>query len=90
LAAHGAKLEPDKRLEERFFMRSDNIVLAKKGVVAQTVSSYGMHSDYHQPSDDLAHVDFQHMTTAIGSMIRPVEWLVNSEFTPKWNVGGKP
>jgi hypothetical protein len=90
LAAHGAKLEPDKRPEERFFMRSDNIVLAKKGVVAQTVSSYGMHKDYHQPSDDLAHIDFQHMTVAIGSMIRPVQWLVNSGFTPKWNVGGKP
>ena len=90
LAAHGAKLEGDKRPEQHFFMRSDNYVLAKKGVVAQTVSSYGMHKDYHQPSDDLAHIDFPHMTAAIGSMIQPVEWLVNSGFTPKWNVGGKP
>jgi len=90
LAAHGAKLEADKRPEEKFFMRSDNFVLAKKGVVAQTVSSYGMHKDYHQPSDDLAHIDFQHMVAAIGSMIDPVKWLVNSDFTPKWNPGGKP
>ena len=90
LAAHGAKLQADKRPEEHFFMRSDNYVLAKKGVVAQTVSSYGMHKDYHQPSDDLAHIDFQHMTAAVGSMIRPVEWLVNSGFTPKWNPGGRP
>lgn len=90
LAAHGAKLEADKRPEEHFFQRSDNIVLAKKGVVAQTVSSFGLHKDYHQPSDDLAHIDFQHMTSAIGSMIRPVQWLVNSAFTPKWNPGGKP
>jgi aminopeptidase YwaD len=90
LAAHGAKLEADKRPEEHFFMRSDNYVLAKKGVVAQTVSSFGLHKDYHQPSDDLGHIDFQHMTAAIGSMIRPVEWLVNSAFAPKWNAGGKP
>jgi len=90
LAAHGAKLEADKRPEERFFMRSDNYVLAKKGVVAQTVSSFGLHKDYHQPSDDLEHIDFQHMTAAIGSMIRPVQWLVNSGFTPKWNPGGRP
>jgi len=90
LAEHGAKLEADKRPEEKFFMRSDNFVLAKKGVVAQTVSSYGLHKDYHQPSDDLAHIDFQHMTAAIGSMIGPVKWLVNSNFTPKWNPGGKP
>jgi aminopeptidase YwaD len=90
LAAHGAKLEADKRPEERFFMRSDNYVLAKKGVVAQTVSSFGLHKDYHQPSDDLKHIDFPHMTAAIGSMIRPVQWLANSRFTPKWNPGGKP
>ena len=90
LAAHGARLEPDKRPEQQFFMRSDNYVLAKKGVVAQTVSSYGLHTDYHQPSDDLAHVDFPHMTTAIGSMIRPVEWLLNSSFRPEWKAGGRP
>ena len=90
LAAHGAKLEKDKRPDQHFFMRSDNYVLAKKGVVAQTVSSFGLHEDYHRPSDDLAHIDFPHMTAAIGSMIRPVEWLVNSGFTPQWNPGGKP
>jgi len=90
LAAHGARLEPDKRPEQQFFMRSDNYVLAKKGVVAQTVSSYGLHTDYHQPSDDLAHIDFTHMTTAIGSMIQPVEWLLNSSFRPEWKAGGRP
>ena len=90
LAAHGAKLAGDTRPDQQFFMRSDNYVLAKKGVVAQTVSSYGMHGDYHQPSDDLAHIDFKHMTDAIGSLVGPVEWLVNSDFRPEWNAGGKP
>lgn len=90
LAAHGAKLVADARPEQHFFMRSDNYVLAKKGVVAQTASSYGMHADYHQPSDDIAHIDFKHMTDAIGSLIGPVEWLVNSDFRPQWNPGGKP
>jgi aminopeptidase YwaD len=90
LAAHGAKLVADNRPDQHFFMRSDNYVLAKKGVVAQTVSSFGLHNDYHQPSDDLAHIDFTHMTTVIGSLIRPVAWLVNSDFRPAWNAGGKP
>jgi len=90
LAAHGAKLEPDKRPAEQFFMRSDNYVLAKKGVVAQTVSSFGLHPDYHRPSDDLAHIDFAHMTIAIGSLIRPVGWLLNSDFRPEWKAGGRP
>ncbi len=90
LAARGAKLIGDPHPAQNFFARSDNYVLAKKGVVAQTVSSYGMHSDYHQPSDDVAHINFQHMDAAIGSLLRPVRWLVNSSFTPRWNEGGKP
>jgi aminopeptidase YwaD len=90
LAAHGARLVRDPHPSEGFFARSDNFVLAKKGVVAQTISSYGLHKDYHQPSDDLTHLDFKHMDVAIGSLLAPLEWLVNSDFQPKWNVGGKP
>jgi aminopeptidase YwaD len=90
LAARGAKLIGDPHPAQNFFARSDNYVLAKKGVVAQTVSSYGMHSDYHQPSDDVAHINFQHMDAAIGSLLGPVRWLVNSSFTPRWNEGGEP
>ncbi|MEY2411753.1 MAG: hypothetical protein QOD84_359, partial [Acidobacteriaceae bacterium] len=90
LAAHGAKLVADPHPDQDFFARSDNYVLAKKGVVAQTVSSYGLHADYHQPSDDIAHLDFKHMDAAIGSLLAPVQWLVNSNFTPQWKKGGRP
>jgi aminopeptidase YwaD len=90
LAARGARLVADPHPRENFFARSDNFVLAKKGVVAQNISSYGLHKDYHQSSDDLAHLDFKHMDAAIGSLLAPIEWLVNSNFQPKWNVGGQP
>ena len=90
LAARGAKLVADPHPSENFFARSDNYVLAKKGVVAQTISSYGLHNDYHRPSDDVAHIDFKHMDAAIGSLLLPVRWLVNSSFTPRWNEGEKP
>jgi aminopeptidase YwaD len=90
LAAHGAHLVADPHPEEHFFERSDNYVFAKTGMVAQTVSSYGLHKDYHRPSDDLAHIDFKHMDEAIGSFIEPMLWLVNSDFVPQWNKGGKP
>ena len=90
LAKHGAKLVADPHPSEQFFQRSDNFALAKKGIVAHTVSSFGLHSDYHQPSDDLAHVDFKHMEQAIESMFKPVEWLANSDFKPEWNPGKKP
>jgi Zn-dependent M28 family amino/carboxypeptidase len=90
LAQHGARLVQDPRPDQDFFARSDNYVLAKKGVVAQTVSSFGLHAQYHQPSDDLAHIDFQHMNAAIGSLLGPARWLANSDFTPRWNEGGRP
>ena len=61
LSAAEPSLTGDPHPEQNFFARSDNYALAEKGVVAQTVSSYGLHSDYHQPSDDLAHIDFKHM-----------------------------
>ncbi len=90
LAAHGARLVADPHPEQHFFERSDNYVFAKAGVVAQTVSSYGLHKDYHQPSDDIAHIDFQHMDQAIESLFNPVLWLVNSDFVPHWNAEQQP
>jgi hypothetical protein len=90
LAAHGARLVADPHPGERFFQRSDNYVLARKGIIAHTVSSFGLHSDYHRPSDDLSRIDFKHMTEAIVSMVEPVRWLVNSDLKPQWAEGGKP
>ena len=90
LAAHGAHLVTDPHPEENFFARSDNFPLAKRGVVAHTVSSFGLHRDYHQPGDDIAHIDFAHLTKSIDSMVKPILWLVNSDFAPKWNPGKKP
>ena len=90
LAKHGAHLVADPHPKQQFFMRSDNYALAKQGIVAQTVSSFGLHADYHRPSDDVAHLDFNHMEQAIHSMLGPVEWLANSDFKPEWVEGKKP
>ena len=45
LAKRGAKIVADPHLNENFFLRSDNIQLARKGVIAQTVSSFNLHKD---------------------------------------------
>jgi hypothetical protein len=90
LAKHGAKLVADPHPSEHFFQRSDNYALAKRGIVAQTVSSFGLHKDYHRPSDDMEHIDFVHMEQAIQSMVVPVQWLANSDFKPEWAEGKKP
>jgi Zn-dependent M28 family amino/carboxypeptidase len=90
LAKHGAKLVGDPHPKQNFFQRSDNYALAKQGVVAHTISSFGLHKDYHQPGDDVAHIDFNHMESAIHSMLGPVKWLADSEFKPEWVEGKKP
>jgi hypothetical protein len=90
LASHGAQLVADPHPEQHFFQRSDNYALAQKGVVAQTISSYGLHGDYHRPSDELSKVDWDHLIDSIASMIGPVRWLANSDFQPQWKEGKKP
>ena len=90
LAKQGAKLVPDPHPEQNFFERSDNIQFARRGVVAHTVSSYGLHTDYHQPSDETKTIDFAHMTDSIRSMLEPIRWLANSGFKPEWVPGKKP
>jgi aminopeptidase-like protein len=87
---HGAHLVNDPHPTQNFFRRSDNYALAQQGIVAQTVSSFGLHKDYHQPSDELSTIDFAHMTKAIASMVSPIRWLANSNWKPEWNPGGKP
>jgi len=90
LAKHGAPLKPDPHPSERFYLRSDNIALARTGIIAHTVSSFGLHSDYHRPSDELSGIDFPHLINAVSSMIEPIRWLANSDWTPSWNPNGRP
>ena len=90
LARRGARIVADPHPEQNFFSRSDNIQLARRGVIAQTVSSFGLHTDYHRPSDEVKTIDFAHMTDAIKSMLSPVLWLANSSFRPEWLAGQKP
>lgn len=90
LARRGARLVPDPHPEQNFFTRSDNIRFARRGVVAHTVSSFGLHEEYHQPGDEVSTIDFAHMTTAIRSMLEPVRWLANADFRPEWAPGGRP
>jgi len=90
LKDHGALLGPDPYPDQHFFERSDNYQLALQGVVAHTAAGWGTVPTYHQLNDDLAHLDFEFMTTAIQSLVEPVRWLANSDFKPAWNPGGQP
>jgi Zn-dependent M28 family amino/carboxypeptidase len=90
LAKQGASLVADPHPEQHFFQRSDNYPLALRGVIAHTVSSFGLHTDYHRPSDEISKIDFPFMTRSINSLVKPIEWLANSTFRPAWLPGQAP
>lgn len=90
LARHGAHLVNDPHPKQLFFQRSDNYALARQGIIAHTVSSFGLHHDYHKVSDEIRTIDFNHMTGAIQSMAVPIRWLADSDFKPQWNPGQNP
>jgi len=79
----------DPRPAQHFFERSDNIAFAERGIPAHTLSSFNLHADYHQPSDDLSRIDFAHMTAVINAALNAVSLLANGPL-PVWNAGGRP
>jgi hypothetical protein len=89
LAAKGIPIVPDKRLEQNFFMRSDNIAFAMKGIPAHTLSSFNLHKEYHTPADDISHVDFAHMTAVIQAAVSASRNLADGP-KPEWKPGGRP
>ena len=90
LAGHGARLVADPHPEQDFFRRSDNYALARRGVVAHTVSSGALYAQYHRPSDEPGILDYGHMADAIGSLVEPIRWLLDSDYRPRWTKDGKP
>jgi Peptidase family M28 len=90
LARHGANLVADPHPEQNFFQRSDNYGLARKGIIAHTVSSFGLHADYHQPGDEISRIDFPHLTRTIASMVQPIGWLAQTTWKPHWLGNGRP
>jgi hypothetical protein len=89
IAETGVGVVADPRPSQRFFMRSDNIVFVQAGIVGQTLSSYNMHKDYHQVSDEVQAIDFDHMLEAGKACLAAVRAVVDGELTPAW-VEGEP
>jgi hypothetical protein len=88
-AAAGLAVVPDKRPDQSFFTRSDNIAFARMGIPAHTLSSFNLHTDYHQLTDETRMVDFAHMAGVINIGVRAVSLLANGP-APAWKPGGKP
>jgi hypothetical protein len=91
LAQNGVPIVADPRPAQNFFQRSDNIRFARAGIPAHTLSTFdpenGAH--YHQPSDEVDSVDFEHMRAVIASAIQAVRLLADGP-RPAWKPGGRP
>jgi len=88
-AKAGLAIVPDKRPDQQFFQRSDNIAFARMGIPAHTLSTFNLHTDYHQVTDEVSLVDFAHMAGVINIGVKAVGLLANGP-APHWNPGGKP
>jgi len=89
LKAANIPIVPDPRPDQRFFERSDNIAFARMGIPAHTLSSFGMHTDHHAPSDEVDRIDFSHMTSVISAAITAARFLADGP-APVWKEGGRP
>jgi Zn-dependent M28 family amino/carboxypeptidase len=89
-SAAGLAIVPDPRPLQRFFQRSDNIAFARRGIPAHTLSTFGLHGDYHRPSDEFDRIDLNHLRSIIQTAIGAVKLLANSDSLPVWKPGGQP
>jgi acetylornithine deacetylase/succinyl-diaminopimelate desuccinylase-like protein len=89
LAAAGLPVVADPLPAENLFFRSDNIVFARLGIVAHTISSFGPMDAYHTVNDEVELVDFAHMTEMVNLIVRAVRTLADGPRL-EWNPGGKP
>ncbi|MDB4951345.1 MAG: peptidase [Gemmatimonadetes bacterium] len=85
----GIPLVADPRPDQNFFERSDNIAFARMGIPAHTLSSFGLHADYHTVRDDASRIEFDHMTAVISAAARAVRMLADGP-APTWIGAGRP
>ena len=76
---------PDPRPKQQFFRRSDNYAFVERGVVAQSLSSYDLHDDYHRPSDEADRLDYEHMAATLRLSWRALEPLASGALDPAWS-----
>lgn len=89
LKTAGVPIVADPYPQMHFFERSDNIVFAKMGIPAHTLSSFDPRNDYHTVSDDVSKIDFSHVTGVIRAGAIAARLLADGP-APTWNPGGQP
>jgi hypothetical protein len=79
----------DPHPEQHFFERSDNIVFVRRGVVGQSLSSFGLHEEYHTVHDEADTLDYEHMQAAVRAALPALRMLVDGSLDPAWTEAGE-
>ncbi|MBL8861830.1 MAG: M28 family peptidase [Planctomycetes bacterium] len=90
LRERGLRVAADPRPEQNFFERSDNYAFVRRGVIGQTLSSYGLHADYHRPSDEADTLDYEHLAAAARTGEKAVRLVAEGAVALAWASGKSP
>jgi hypothetical protein len=82
--AAGLPIARDMRPEQHFFERSDNIAFVRRGIVGQSLSSYNLHEDYHQVTDEADTLDYRHMEIGMRTTWDAVRMIADGTLMPAW------
>jgi len=88
-AERGIDVVEDKRPSENFYQRSDNMAFVRRGIIGQTLSTYNMHTDYHQVGDEWETLDYDHMEACAEAAFAASKMLADGSLTPEWLPGGQ-
>lgn len=69
-------------VSEMLYTRSDNYAFVDRGVIAHSISAGSLHSDYHQPTDEVSRLNIPHMTKVIQGLFAGSLPLATGELTP--------
>lgn len=69
-------------VSEMLYTRSDNYAFVQKGVIAHSFSAGSLHSDYHQPTDEVSRLNIPHMTRIIQGLFAGSLPIADGELTP--------
>lgn len=86
-AQDNLKINADPYLGQNLFYRSDNVVFARKNIIAHSFSTVDMRvaTHYHQLNDDIGVVDFDNLTLLINSLGKTIQQFTPMNFAPKYN-----
>ena len=81
----GTQIYKDEKNSDAYFLRSDNVMLARLGVPAHTLSVVYEFADYHKQGDHWQKVDFDNMAQINRTVALGIVLLANDPAAPKWN-----